>query len=65
MEPSSGVPLMASNAAFLIGSMCEMPSGVAGSPSWEMMNRTALPSGETNIFMPRLKSGLSNTSGGR
>ena len=45
--------------------MCEMPSGVAGSPSWEMMNRTAFPSGEMNIFMPRLKSGLSKTSGGR
>ena len=42
-----------------------MPSAVAGSPSWEMMNRTACPSGDTNIFKPRLKSALSKTSGGR
>jgi len=38
---SSGVPLIASFAAFLIGSTCEMPSALAGSPSWEMMKRAA------------------------
>ena len=42
----------------------EIPSGEAGSPSWEMMKRAACPSGDRNIFRPRLKSGLSKTSGG-
>ena len=55
---------MASLAVCLIGSTCATPSGVAGSPSWEMMNRTAFPSGDKNIFKPRLKSALSKTSGG-
>ena len=59
------MPLMASLAACLIASMCEMPSAVIGSPSWVMMNRTALPSGEMKFFMPRLKSALSKISGGR
>ena len=33
--------------------------------SWEMMNRTAWPSGEMKFSMPRLKSLLSKISGGR
>ncbi|PQM49552.1 hypothetical protein C1Y40_00226 [Mycobacterium talmoniae] len=65
LEPSHGVPFSASCTASLIGSMCEMPSGDIGSPSCEMIIRTALPSGDTNIFNPRLKSGLSNASGGK
>ena len=39
--------------------------GVIGSPSWLMMKRTDLPSGEMKFFMPRLKSALSKISGGR
>ena len=62
---SIGVPFKASCAAFAIGSMCEMPWVVAGSPSWVTIMRTALPSGGRNSFSPRLKSGLSKTSGGR
>ncbi len=65
VEPSSGVPLMASLAAVLIALMRAIPSGVAGSPSCSMMKRTDLPSGEMKFSMPRLKSALSKTSGGR
>ena len=65
LDPSNGVPLTASLAACLIASMCEMPSWLIGSPSWEMMKRTDLPSGEMKFFMPRLKSAFLNTSGGR
>ncbi|CQA05032.1 Uncharacterised protein [Mycobacteroides abscessus] len=61
----SGVPLTASATTPLRSRTCSMPSTEAGSPWWVMMNRTALPSGETNILSPRLKSGLVNTSGGR
>ncbi|CFS59678.1 Uncharacterised protein [Mycobacterium tuberculosis] len=60
-----GVPFTASWAACLIASICEMPSGVAGSPSWEMIIRAALPSADRNNFRPRWKSGLSKASGGR
>ena len=56
---------MASVAAVLIGSTCEMPSASPGSPSWLMMNRTDLPSGEMKFSMPRLKSSLLKISGGR
>ena len=62
---SSSVPLTASIAACLIGSTSASPSGDAGSLRCAMIIRTALPSGDRNIFMPRWKSGLSNTSGGR
>jgi hypothetical protein len=58
-------PFTASSAAFLIGSMCDMPSEVAGSPLWVMIMRAALPSGERNSFRPLLNSALSNASGGR
>ncbi|CPU68015.1 Uncharacterised protein [Mycobacteroides abscessus] len=65
MASSSGVPLTASMAASLIGSICERPSGDVGSPRWEMIMRNVLPSGDRNILRPRLKSGLSKISGGR
>ena len=42
-----------------------MPSGVIGSPWWVMKNRTDFPSGEKNIFTPRMNSGLANASGGK
>ena len=38
--------------------MCAMPSGVAGSPSWAMMNRTDLPSGEMNVLHAALEVGV-------
>ena len=56
---------MASFAAFLIASMRAIPSVDIGSPSWEMMKRTARPLGEMNCSIPRWKSGFSKTSGGR
>ena len=56
---------MASKAALLIASMRSMPSADSGSPSWEMMKRTAWPSGEMKLSIPRLKSALSKISGGR
>ncbi|CFE40573.1 Uncharacterised protein [Mycobacterium tuberculosis] len=56
---------MASLASRLIGSTREMPSGVAGSPSRAMTKRAALPSGDKNIFSPRLKSGFSKADCGR
>ena len=62
LNPSAAIDTIP--AADLIGSTCEMPSGVAGGTSWEMMKRAAWPSCDTNIFKPRLKSGLSKTSGG-
>ena len=37
---------MASLAAYLMASMCEMPSWLIGSPSWLMMKRTEWPSAE-------------------
>ena len=65
LDPSNGVPLMASNAAPLMASMRSMPSADSGSSSWEMMNRTAWPFGEMKLSMPRLKSLFSKISGGR
>ena len=56
---------MASFAACLMASMRSMPSAVSGSPSWLMMNRTAWPSGEMKLSIPRLNSSLSKISGGR
>jgi hypothetical protein len=64
-DPASGVPLSASRTEWSMASICEMPSGVAGSPSWVMIIRAARPSSERNIDSPRLNSALSNTSGGR
>ena len=60
---AEGVPLTASWAALRMASMCAMPSGVAGSPSWVMIMRAALPSGERNSFRPRWNSGLLNDLG--
>ena len=65
LAPSRGVPFTASSAACLIGSICEMPSGVAGSPLWVTIMRAAVPPGETNSLRPRWKSALENTSGGK
>ena len=65
LDPPSGVPFTASCAACRIASICEIPSGVAGSPSWVMIILAALPSGDMNSFMPRTNSGLENASGGR
>ncbi|SKU13647.1 Uncharacterised protein [Mycobacteroides abscessus subsp. abscessus] len=31
----------------------EIPAGVAGSLSWVMMNRAAVPSGDRNSLSPR------------
>ena len=64
-DSASGVPLRASCADWRIGSMCAIPCGVAGSVSWVMIIRAALPSGDMNSFIPRLNSELSKTSGGR
>ena len=50
---------------FRIAAMWAMPSGVAGSPSWVMIIRAALPSGDRNSLSPRRNSGLRNASGGR
>ena len=36
----------------------EMPAGVAGSASWVMMKRAALPSGDRKSFSPRWKSAI-------
>ncbi len=66
MASSSGVPLTR-----FIGSMLDRVDvrdafrGSRVTLRCEMIIRTALPSGDRNIFMPRWKSGLSNTSGGR
>ncbi|CNG93939.1 Uncharacterised protein [Mycobacterium tuberculosis] len=48
-----------------MGSIRATPSGEAGSFFCEMNMRTALPSGDTNTFMTRLKSAFLNTSGGK
>ena len=53
VAPSSGVPFMASVTASLIPAAVLIPSFDAGSPWWVMMNRTALPSSETNMSSPR------------